>query len=104
MAPAAALVPRSSQMLSIGAISMVFATVLSGFWGMNLPSGLEGVPHAFWMVAGTSTAACVVVLAALTRGVTRFHRVQREMFASSAGLQKALLQVDHPRHTIPTVA
>ena len=93
-------IARMEVLLSIGGISMVMATMISGFWGMNLHSGIETVPHAFWWVAGLSGATSALLLVGLVRGVTRFHRVHREMLVSCSSLKNALLQVDHASYAL----
>ena len=58
------------------------------------------VPHAFWLVAGLSAATSAALLSGLLRGVTRFHRVHREMLVSCASLKRALQQVDHASYAL----
>jgi hypothetical protein len=93
-------IARMELLLSIGGISMVLATVISGFYGMNLHSGLEHVDHSFYLVAGVSGAACVALLVGLLRGVSRFHRVHREMLLGCTDLKHALLHVDHAAYAL----
>jgi hypothetical protein len=52
-----------SLQLNMGTVALAWTTATAGFFGMNLASGLEEVPGAFWtVVAGATTGAGILFL------------------------------------------
>lgn len=86
---------RLEVLLQMGSLSLAVAAVTGGFFGMNLHSGLEEVPHMFWLVAGMTTSVSALLLSVFTSSVRTFHGKQRLQLVETAALQHALAGLDH---------
>jgi len=52
---------RLEVFLNLGAVSVASAACFAGLFGMNLLSGWEEDPHAFWMVSVMSVGVAAIV-------------------------------------------
>lgn len=64
---------RLEVFLNLGAVSVASAACFAGLFGMNLLSGLEEDPHAFWVVSAASAGVAAVVF----RSVLMYLRWKR---------------------------
>lgn len=53
--------------LTIITIAMSVPTVISGLFGMNVPNGLESVPHVFWYIVLGSALLSVLITLVLSK-------------------------------------
>jgi len=86
---------RLEVLLQMGSVSLALAAVTGGFFGMNLHSGLEDVPHGLWLAAGVTAGASALLLSAFVSSVRNFHGKQRLQLVETAALQHALGGLDH---------
>jgi len=86
---------RLEVLLQMGSLSLALAAVSGGFFGMNLHSGVEEVPHLLWLVAGGTAGASTLLLRAFLRSVRTFHGLQRDQLLATSALQTALQGLDH---------
>ncbi|EOD10044.1 hypothetical protein EMIHUDRAFT_437992 [Emiliania huxleyi CCMP1516] len=93
---------RLEVLLQMGSLSLALAAVSGGFFGMNLHSGVEEVPHLLWLVAGGTAGASTLLLRAFLRSVRTFHGLQRDQLLATSALQTALQGADpRPRPRPP---
>eukprot|EP00440_Ansanella_granifera_P030310 gb/GFBE01032931.1/.p1 GENE.gb/GFBE01032931.1/~~gb/GFBE01032931.1/.p1 ORF type:complete len:494 (+),score=106.57 gb/GFBE01032931.1/:1-1482(+) len=85
---------RLELLMGMGTAALAVSTVVAGFFGMNLQSGIEDVPGLFWMVTAGTTAITILIFAGLMSGVRRFHRVQRNHMSQTGSLRRALEGLD----------
>lgn len=64
---------RLEVFLNLGAVSVASAACFAGLFGMNLLSGIEEDPYAFWVVSGASAGVALVVF----RSVLMYLRWKR---------------------------
>lgn len=76
--------------LGMGTSSLAVSTVIAGFFGMNLCSGLEEVPGLFWWVMSGSTVFSLAFFRVLIGGVRRYHHLQRKHLFEVRSLRCAL--------------
>ena len=85
---------RVDLLISISGVSLTLATVMGGWFGMNLASGIEDVPGLLWIVASGSAVTSAVAFHVLTRGVRRYYAKQRLHLEHRHSLQQALANLD----------
>ncbi|CAE7806277.1 mrs2, partial [Symbiodinium sp. KB8] len=85
---------RNRIMMGMATSSLAVSTLMAGFFGMNLVSGLEDVPGLFWLALGGCTALSVFLFYGLMAGVRRYHSVQRQQLSEVSSLRTALDALD----------
>jgi Mg2+ and Co2+ transporter CorA len=85
---------RVELLVSFSGISLTFATVVVGLFGMNLHSGIEEVHGLLWPVAGGSVVASFAIYSSLRGAVSRYYELQRTYMQQRDHLQRALRSLD----------
>ena len=85
---------RVELLVSFSGISLTFATVVVGLFGMNLHSGIEEVHGLLWPVAGGSVVASFAIYSSLRGAVSRYYQLQRTYMHQRDHLQRALRSLD----------
>lgn len=91
---------RLELMLSFGTCSLAICATMGGFFGMNLHSGLENVPHLLLYVSGGTGLAASGVFAAFVLSLKRFHAAQQRQVESTASLDRAIDVLDTAYFTL----
>jgi len=86
---------RSELRIAISSLSLAVSSVIGGFFGMNLSSGLEAQPSLLWLVAVGGMGASATLFLSLTRGLRRFHETQRASLVQTGRLQRSLGSFDY---------
>ena len=85
---------RAELLLTFSTTSLALCAAVAGFFGMNLHSGVEEVPHMLWVVTGSAALASTALFGGLLMGVRRFHVEQMTQIARTASLESSLSGLD----------
>jgi len=82
-------------LFSLGTLALSMSALAVGYFGMNLPSGLEENPRAFWWVVVGTVASTVAIVGMLVFVVRIWPRVMdRRRAQDLAGLRDLLQHLD----------
>lgn len=69
-------------------LAMACASFIASMFGMNLPSGFEASPNAFWIVTACASVGALVAAAAVTKRMRQYLRWRMDTPSLSEGKAK----------------